>query len=61
MSNIPVFTQEQVNYLNKVFGEDLTNTTYDKLLQKQGSRLVVRHLQTIVDNQTKARTQALTY
>lgn len=51
----PIFTREQVEYLDSIFPEDLSNTTYDKLLQRQGARLVIHKLKRLLDKQVKNR------
>lgn len=51
----PVFTKEQVEYLDKIFPEDLSNTTYDRLLQRQGARLVINKLRLLLQKQDAHR------
>lgn len=51
----PIFTKQQVDYLDSIFPEDLSNTTYDKLLQRQGARLVINKLRRLLDKQEKNR------
>lgn len=51
----PIFTQQQVDYLSNIFKEELQDSTYHKLLQKQGNRQVIYKIQSLVDQHNKAR------
>lgn len=51
----PVFNKQQVDYLDSIFPEELSNSNYDKLLQRQGSRLVINKLRKLLEKQEKNR------
>lgn len=49
----PVFTQEQLAYLNAVFPEAVQGSSED-LMRNAGSRTVVQHIALCIQRQTKA-------
>lgn len=49
-SSIPVFTQEQLLYLHRVFPEATKGSTED-ILYAQGSRAVIKHIANCINKQ----------
>lgn len=50
MSNSPpIFTRQQIAYLNSVFPEETTSVDTNVLLHTAGKRTVVKHIESIVE------------
>lgn len=58
ISNIPVFTKEQLEYLNRVFPENTDVLDNSNMYYRAGQRQVLYHIEYLIE-QARKRTQEM--
>lgn len=58
ISNIPVFTKEQLEYLNRVFPENTDVLDNSSMYYRAGQRQVLSHIEYLIE-QARKRTQEM--